>query len=194
MGRGTRQTILDEAKKLFSARGYNAVSMNDIAQAVGISKGNLTYHFKKKEDIIAALLKESEHEIDRKVPSSLEEMNALFFRLRSVVEDNAYYFWHYAQLAQLSPEIRSMQDEAIASNRTFLTSALEALEDELLIDLSSCESKECLVNTLLLTAIYWLPFNDVMKTSSVSFLDQMWSILTPFFTRRGATKFAALER
>ena len=44
----TRQEILSAAKKLFNERGYNAVSVQDIAGALGISKGNLTYYFKKK--------------------------------------------------------------------------------------------------------------------------------------------------
>ncbi len=48
MKRDTRQAILDTAKTLFSQRGYNDVAIGEIAGALGISKGNLTYHFKKE--------------------------------------------------------------------------------------------------------------------------------------------------
>lgn len=56
MKRDTRRAILDMAKTLFSQQGYNAVSIGEIAGALGISKGNVTYHFKRKEDIMEALL------------------------------------------------------------------------------------------------------------------------------------------
>ena len=60
MKRDTRRAILDMAKTLFSQQGYNAVSIGEIAGALGISKGNVTYHFKRKEDIMEALLAEAE--------------------------------------------------------------------------------------------------------------------------------------
>ena len=48
MKKNTRQLILDTAKRLFNERGYNGVSLKDIADELNISKGNLTYHFRKK--------------------------------------------------------------------------------------------------------------------------------------------------
>ena len=49
MKRDTRQDILNTAQALFREKGYNAVSVGEIATALGISKGNLTYYFKRKE-------------------------------------------------------------------------------------------------------------------------------------------------
>ena len=43
MKRDTRQDILNTAQTLFREKGYNAVSVGEIAAALGISKGNLTY-------------------------------------------------------------------------------------------------------------------------------------------------------
>ena len=51
----TRQKILNTAKQLFNERGINEVSIADIASSVGISKGNLTYHFARKEAIVQPL-------------------------------------------------------------------------------------------------------------------------------------------
>ena len=56
MKRDTRQAILNTAQALFREKGYNAVSVGEIAAALGISKGNLTYYFKRKEEIVEALL------------------------------------------------------------------------------------------------------------------------------------------
>ncbi len=51
----TRQRALDAALELFSYRGYQAVSMGDIADALGIKAPSLYKHFKGKEEIYFAL-------------------------------------------------------------------------------------------------------------------------------------------
>lgn len=52
----TKQTILDEALSLFSEKGYDAVSVGQIAAAVGIKAPSLYKHFKSKQDIFDAIL------------------------------------------------------------------------------------------------------------------------------------------
>lgn len=52
----SRERILDEAKALFAARGYRGLSMREIAEAVGISKAGIYYHFRDKEELFAAML------------------------------------------------------------------------------------------------------------------------------------------
>lgn len=52
----TREQIIEEALKLFSKKGYDAVSVRDIARAVGIKESSLYYHFKNKQDIFDTLV------------------------------------------------------------------------------------------------------------------------------------------
>jgi AcrR family transcriptional regulator len=54
----TRQRILDIARHLFNQRGLNQVGVRDVARAVGISAGNLAYHFPTKDDLVEALANE----------------------------------------------------------------------------------------------------------------------------------------
>lgn len=51
-----RNEILDAADELFSQKGFDNTSTNDILEKVGIARGTLYYHFKSKEDIMNALI------------------------------------------------------------------------------------------------------------------------------------------
>src|ERR1700742_2603025 len=56
------QTILTCAYRLFHRHGFNRVSMDEIAASAGVTKRTLYYHFRSKDDLMAAEL-ESQHEL-----------------------------------------------------------------------------------------------------------------------------------
>ncbi|MFI9721097.1 TetR/AcrR family transcriptional regulator [Streptomyces sp. NPDC052396] len=51
----TRERIQEAALELFVHRGYEKTSLREIAEELGVTKAALYYHFKTKEDILAAL-------------------------------------------------------------------------------------------------------------------------------------------
>ena len=54
----TRQLILQKALELFTDKGYEGSSMDDIAKAVGIRKASLYAHFDGKESIFTAIFED----------------------------------------------------------------------------------------------------------------------------------------
>ena len=59
MERGnTKQEILNAALDLFSVQGFEATSISQIANAVGIRKASLYSHFENKQAILVAIVKE----------------------------------------------------------------------------------------------------------------------------------------
>jgi AcrR family transcriptional regulator len=55
----TKERILYEALTLFSSYGYEAVTIREIAGAVGIKESSLYNHFKNKRDILDTIVKET---------------------------------------------------------------------------------------------------------------------------------------
>lgn len=54
----TKQEIIEAALDLFSAQGFEATSVSQIADAVGIRKASLYSHFENKQAILDALVQE----------------------------------------------------------------------------------------------------------------------------------------
>ena len=53
-----RRQIIEGARAVFLAQGFDAASMNDIARAAGVSKGTLYVYFKHKEQLFEAIVEE----------------------------------------------------------------------------------------------------------------------------------------
>jgi TetR/AcrR family transcriptional regulator len=51
-----RKRILDAALDVFSQHGYNGATLDQIAEAAGLSKPNILYYFEGKEEIHLTLL------------------------------------------------------------------------------------------------------------------------------------------
>jgi AcrR family transcriptional regulator len=63
VGTTTREHIIEAADRLFYRQGYEHTSFSDIADDVGISRGNFYFHFKSKDEILDAV-------IDRRLAST----------------------------------------------------------------------------------------------------------------------------
>ena len=53
-----RRQIIEGARAVFLAQGFDAASMNDIARAAGVSKGTLYVYFKDKEQLFEAIVEQ----------------------------------------------------------------------------------------------------------------------------------------
>ena len=56
----TVRLILRETMKCFLKKGYHGTSINDIAQATGLTKGALYFHFKSKEHLLRRFMEQYE--------------------------------------------------------------------------------------------------------------------------------------
>ena len=90
----TQDRILKAALQLFNEQGTGAVSTNHIAAAIGISPGNLYYHFRNKEDIIRALFERlfSQWNETYQLPSNRVPALTDFERL---IASNYQLIWDY---------------------------------------------------------------------------------------------------
>lgn len=189
MVNNTKQEILKAAKKLFNEYGYNAVSLRDISGLMGISKGNLTYHFRKKEDIIESILDDitSGNQL-HEVPKSITEMNDMFVHMQNIIKENAFYFWNHAQLSQLSLKIRMQQKKAYLMNHQIFMEAIFLFnKDGIVMDEEFNGQYGQMVDSLLIACTYWIPFQDLKcdRDQQIDFLNHAWGVIFPLLTDTG---------
>src|SRR3954463_9364404 len=86
-----RAAILDAALEVFSKRGYNGASIDEIAQAAGISKALIYEHFPSKKDLHVSLLERHTQEIFVRLAETADTADPGEVRLRNGV--SAFLEW-----------------------------------------------------------------------------------------------------
>ncbi|MGI6567428.1 MAG: TetR/AcrR family transcriptional regulator [Limnochordia bacterium] len=72
-----RRDILDAAEQVFTASGFTAAKMDEIAEAAGVAKGTLYLYFDSKQDLFVSLLEERISEYVTAVTNKLEEVSSI---------------------------------------------------------------------------------------------------------------------
>ena len=126
----TREKILHCAEDLFRQKGYNGVSLRDIAEAAGIRVGNLTYYYPRKEQLVEAIFSRRQGNV--LTPERLEsgaDFEDYFRHLLAVQRHSAFYFDSYIQLSQTSEYFRRFQTGRIARLRELFTDGLRRMAE-----------------------------------------------------------------
>lgn len=110
--KNTREIILQEALNLFSNNGYAAVSMRDIATAVGIRASSIYHHFSGKQELFEALIQKAND-----VKNSLQAVFINAFSKAETVEEEAFvqagmfFVTGYLQNIQVAPLLKVLECE-----------------------------------------------------------------------------------
>ena len=107
MARDTRNRILVTSLLLFNEQGEPKTTTNDIADEVDISPGNLHYHFRRKADIVTALLAEFQADARRVLAPPENErvtLDEFWMFLHLLLEFAAAYRFLFRDLEALTAE------------------------------------------------------------------------------------------
>ena len=144
-----RQQIMVAAKRVFSEKGFNKATMEDIAQEAELSPGTLYLYFKNKEELYASLslrilqylLIRVEHVIDEKDAGPDQKLQSLMEAMYDVYEFdpliiiNMFHLQSSETLKNLSPELmEQIKDLSRKSLGLIATIVRDGVEQDLFID------------------------------------------------------------
>ncbi|MFQ6574664.1 TetR/AcrR family transcriptional regulator [Pseudomonas sp. UM16] len=163
----TRDRILECALQLFNQQGEPNVSTLEIANEMGISPGNLYYHFHGKEPLVLGLFERFEDELTPLLDPPLEvrlEAEDYWLFLHLIVERMAQYRFLFQDLSNLTGRLpklaRGMRNLLNALKRT-LAALLASLKAQGQVT-SDTRALGQLVEQITLTLLFSLDYQRVL--------------------------------
>jgi AcrR family transcriptional regulator len=162
----TRARILAEALRQFNERGEAHVTTGMIAEALGISPGNLYYHFRSKDDIVEHLFARYEANVgdalllpDGRAPN-LED---IWLQLHLVFESLWNYRFLYRDLVDILARNRKLKLRFARIMNRAASSATDLLRGLVRAGVmrASADEIHALAENILLVATFWMSFDAV---------------------------------
>lgn len=169
----TKQKILAASLGLFNNEGEGSVSSVDIASVMGISPGNLYYHYKGKDEIIAALFDDFEDEIRMvlsapiKEPLQIEDNWVYLYIIFEEIYDFRFFYRNLSQLIIRIPELAPRFARILALKERTANAFLGPIEDSGILIFEPGE-KDALAGRLAQHFTFWLQYHDLRHGTSAS--------------------------
>ena len=112
----TKERILEISLQLFNNKGVTTVSSKHISEEMGISYGNLCYHFPKKADIILRLYLNMQEELDAQFQVIREEIYGFDFMLgslRDVLQTLLKYKFIYLDFTRITRQFEEVKRHGV---------------------------------------------------------------------------------
>ena len=81
----TKRKIFETSMKLFAEKGYDATSIEDITETVGVAKGTLYYHFTSKEEIFDFLVEEGIKLLQNSVEIKIAKYQNYLDKIKAII-------------------------------------------------------------------------------------------------------------
>lgn len=190
--------ILETAIKMFNEEGYASVSIRDISKKLNISPGNLTYYYKKKNDLIKAIfdLQYSAYKNMNLIPcSDIEGLNIIFQNIIKHQKKYAFYFNNIIEIPRLYPELSDIQTKVFNEFKYLFKYSLLNLNKEGIVRSELMQDAyDDLAFALLSAALFWNQQNVYNeKFSKKNIVHMLWNILLPTFTQKGLDMYHLLK-
>jgi AcrR family transcriptional regulator len=197
----TKDKIIATAIDLFNIHGTKAISTNHIAKEMGISPGNLYYHFRSKNDIIRSISDNFSNELGSALKIQLDtisdfssNLTSLFNRFFKIQQSYQFLFLEGVHLTK--------QDSKLLDNYTNLRSLIKKGYHELLSNLvkikimkrQSLNIIDELLDTQWIIMWYWINHTILDRNTYDDFqikkgIKLSFSIIKPQLTSIGKVAF-----
>lgn len=195
----TKEKILSAARKLFNEHGVPQVSLRRIASEIGISQGNLNYHFNKREAIFEALYFELVDHLESPSMTSQEHFSLqvflsdirkgmevsfdyrfLLIDLNYTMRENPKLHVHFKQLEQKRKD---------AYQRAFKA----AIDHDIMRAPAFKEEYDGLIDRIRIFSDYWIAsaavYDEPLEGSVDKYHKLVVEMFFPYFTRDAQREF-----
>ena len=203
--RETQKLILDTAIELFNEHGTKVVSTNRIADDCGLSRGNLHYHFRSKEEIIQTIFQTIDKEMNQSwhedhATHTLAYANFMFERQMNLCWRYRFFYRELIALLQNDARLKILfldsRNKRLREVKDFFVGLID---NGLMVHPKPPITLESLLLSSWLVTDQWLPHLDMYDISATdekaisegAVLIQ--NIFRPFFTEKALTELEKMD-
>jgi len=201
----TKEKILEQSKDLFNKKGIQTTTLRQIASALGMSQGNLNYHFKTKQDIITRLYFNLVEKLNKEIEAMTQSFSSLstilnsaeismriFFKYRFLMRDMYLIFRennlvkeHYKKLQELRKKQFARLFDSMIQERVLRPEDFAGEYDRL-------------YERMMIVGDNWINtselFSDGIKEPVTYYRNLLFEMIYPYLTVKGKKEYNDLLR
>lgn len=198
-----KEKILIKAVELFNERGIASTSPNQIAAALNISSGNLTYHFKTKAILIKEVYEkmhaESEDFIQLSGYLTLNDFRKIMGSFKAFMQKHNFFFQDLFFILYNYPEVGKLYE---ASNLTRLKQGKLLFEHYVetgrMIPEEEGINYDYLTHNVWMVGAFWNLQSRIYSPGAIfekplDLVDMTWYMILPYLTEKGKEEYEQIN-
>lgn len=196
----TKERILTTALSMLNEQGIHKITIRHIAQEMGISHGNLGYHYPNMSAILMALYEQLVGKFDQAFGdyggdalgkgqffTFVDRMSGLFYAYR-------FLFLDFVGICRLVPEIRDHYRVLHQQRNAYFLELISQMQSKGMLrpDCSS-DAYMNMVKALTVVSDFWLPHCEILgsddpEINKVAFRELIFGVMKPYMTEEWMAK------
>ncbi|MBD8488719.1 TetR/AcrR family transcriptional regulator [Echinicola sp. CAU 1574] len=196
----TKQRILNEAIRLYNENGAHNITSRHIAAELGISHGNLDYHYNNREAILLAIYKQMREEMTNSYQeksnngnSSFDHFHLLLMHLERFQMKYRFFNLDVLEMSRSYPEVSKLLKETIELRKEQMSKVFKSFVSDGLLEDKSNIALIRLQHTIRIIITFWLSQREVLPGYRFNEKGEMtkhiWDLLIPYMTEKGLEEY-----
>jgi AcrR family transcriptional regulator len=194
----TRDKILESAVTLFNERGFVNVTLRDIASDLGISPGNLAYHFKNKDAILSEVYARMNTELSERIAHirHIPSFENIDYEIRPFLEFQRKYRFFYLDILEICRGYPTIAAEHRAQTRSQIAAIRSVIHYSVdrgnMVPEQVAGHYDRMAHTVWMIWAFWLTRSSILgqeERGDDQARQAIWSLVLPYLSPKGLTQF-----
>lgn len=198
-----KEKILIKAVEMFNERGISSTSPNQIAAALGISPGNLTYHYKTKASLLREVYEkmhaDSQNFITLEGYLTLDDFRKIMSTFQDFMKKYSFFFQDLFFILQNYPEVGKLYEGTNLVRLKQGRSLFEYyIETGRMIPESEGINYDFLTHNVWMVGAFWNFQRKIFSSGplfekSMDMVEMTWYMILPYLTEKGREEYKQIN-
>lgn len=195
----TKDKILAVAIRMFNEAGIHGITSRHIAAEMGISHGNLDYHYHTKEDLLLAIHEKMRKEaseaysIRKTNTTSIQHFHDMITELENFQYRYRFFNLDVLEITRSYPRVNDIIQETFVLRKQQTRHLLEEFLQDGYVKFPDEDVMERLLHTIRMIVTFWLSQLEVIALYKFKQKGEMallvWNTILPYLTVKGREEY-----